>query len=214
MDIDNEAESTKTIIEFRDYFDNVNFPTTFKTFNQARFVSEADEGFLLNGLYTLRFCLQINQPEYYDFDSYWNNVEPFQCGYILYNVNEPDFVKKINVLIDSTYCKTKPLEYTEELDNKNFTYDHCIFQLYGAYVYGYDHLFTKFQSVGHDEKNLKFVENDVDDEGTLIFDYGTYPEPPVLSDDLITIPAHNSNKHNNAFSIINQHNVLVAFGLY
>ncbi|AKS25394.1 Clas51 [Clostera anastomosis granulovirus B] len=221
-----------TDIEFTETFNNVYFPSKHKQYTSAKFVSESNELFNLDGVYALKFCIQpianheqLAKVDYY-VDNVWHCKLEFSCGYILYNVNEPDVMEKIGLVVDATYWTINLLPNGVNTDKTQlkhgticptketiFYYKQCQFNLYGRYIYGFDHAYTKFQRVTN--VDTKWIEEDVDEDNTLIYSSGVYPEEPVLSDDTITVPCNfEANEHSYAFTIINSENVLVAFGLY
>ncbi|UXX41860.1 hypothetical protein [Psilogramma increta granulovirus] len=220
---DEEEVIFHTDIKFIETYKNVFYESTHHQYSNAMFVSEADDVFCLDGMYTLKFCIQpianceqIKKIGDIIINIWWKYA--FSCGYILYNVNEPEIMEKIKLLVNTTYCTTELPDYLSLPTKQSkidtiFYYDNCEFNLYSRYIYGYNHLYTKLQHITN--VDTKFVELDVDENNTLIHSSGVYPEKPILSDNLIKIPGNNEGDgYLHAFTIINQRNVLVAFGLY
>ncbi|UYE99101.1 MAG: hypothetical protein [Betabaculovirus sp.] len=57
--------------------------------------------------------------------------------------------------------------------------------MYGRYIYGFDHTYTKFQRFTKVE--TKWIEEDMDEDNMLIYSSCVYPEEPVMFDDTITV---------------------------
>lgn len=178
---------------------------------------------LLNGHYKFLIEYERSREKY----KYGDNVEYYDCklsynvANILYNADVPDVIGLIDMLIEATYYgppeEVDATVYDEEiLDlgsmytsvNTIFKYKDCTFFLFGRYLYGYDETYVEFDT------KYSTSESDVDENSTGESD--KEEEEPKMSEDSIVLPESRENfgEYNYAFSILDDSNVLVAWGLY